>query len=76
MFDAIMASRYPPPLGISMRKNLPLTGREQSFDQSQRLISATDAAGKILYCNDEFEAIDKAKKQCTFSVFDSFASEF
>ena len=57
MFDAIMASRYPPPLGISMRKNLPLTGREQSFDQSQRLISATDAAGKILYCNDEFEAI-------------------
>lgn len=40
-----------------MRKNLPLTGREQSFDQSQRLISATDASGKILYCNDEFEAI-------------------
>lgn len=40
-----------------MRKNLPLTGRERSFDQSQRLISATDASGKILYCNDEFEAI-------------------
>lgn len=40
-----------------MRKNLPLTGYEQSFDQPQRLISATDAAGIILYCNDEFEAI-------------------
>lgn len=40
-----------------MRINLPLTGRELSFDQSQRLISATDAAGKILYCNDEFEAV-------------------
>ncbi len=40
-----------------MRKNLPLTGRERSFDQSQRLISATDASGKILYCNDEFEAV-------------------
>jgi len=40
-----------------MRKNLLLTGRERSFDQSQRLISATDASGKILYCNDEFEAV-------------------
>jgi aerotaxis receptor len=40
-----------------MRKNLPLTGQERSFDQSQRLISATDTVGKILYCNDEFEAV-------------------
>lgn len=40
-----------------MRKNLPLTGNERSFEPSQRLISATDATGKILYCNDEFEAV-------------------
>jgi aerotaxis receptor len=40
-----------------MRKNLPLTGKERNFDASQRLISATDAAGKILYCNDEFEDV-------------------
>lgn len=40
-----------------MRKNLPLTGYEQSFGHTQRLISATDASGVILYCNDEFEAI-------------------
>ena len=40
-----------------MRKNLPLTEQERSFDPSQRLISATDATGKILYCNDVFEAV-------------------
>lgn len=40
-----------------MRKNLPITGSERSFDASQRLISATDTQGNIVYCNDEFEAV-------------------
>ncbi|MCL1485326.1 MAG: PAS domain-containing protein [Marinobacter sp.] len=40
-----------------MRKNLPLTEQERSFDPSQRLISTTDAKGNILYCNDVFEAV-------------------
>ncbi|WP_110968411.1 methyl-accepting chemotaxis protein [Pseudomonas huaxiensis] len=30
---------------------------EQTFPDSQRLISATDPSGKILYCNDEFVSI-------------------
>jgi len=30
----------------------------------------------LIDANDEFEAIDKAKAQCAFSVFDSCASEF
>lgn len=46
-----------------MRMNLPLTGRERSFDKSQRLISATDTAGKILYCNDEFEEVSGFKRE-------------
>jgi PAS domain S-box-containing protein len=46
-----------------MRMNLPLTGHERSFDQSQRLISATDASGKILSCNDEFQAISGYTRQ-------------
>lgn len=40
-----------------MRQNLPLTGRERTFADDQRLISATDRHGNIVYCNDEFEAI-------------------
>lgn len=40
-----------------MRTNLPLTGIELTFLQSQRLISATDIQGNIIYCNDEFEAV-------------------
>jgi aerotaxis receptor len=39
-----------------MRQNLQLTELQRSFDPSQRRISATDAKGKILYCNDVFEA--------------------
>jgi len=46
-----------------MRKNLPLTGHERSFDHSQRLISATDATGQILYCNDEFEVVSGFTRQ-------------
>ncbi|PKM31621.1 MAG: chemotaxis protein [Gammaproteobacteria bacterium HGW-Gammaproteobacteria-11] len=40
-----------------MRNNQPVTDRERSFDPQQRLISATDAVGKIVYCNDEFVAV-------------------
>lgn len=40
-----------------MKVNLPLSNVEQSFDASQRLISATDTHGKIIYCNDDFESI-------------------
>lgn len=35
-----------------------------------------EAIEYLIDANDEFEAIDKAKKQCVFSVFDSCASEF
>lgn len=37
-----------------MRKNLPVTQRERTFDPSQRLISTTDSRGVITYCNDAF----------------------
>jgi hypothetical protein len=30
----------------------------------------------LIDANDEFEAMDKAKKQCPYSVYDSTASEF
>ncbi len=37
-----------------MRKNLPVTQRERTFNPSQRLISTTDTKGVITYCNDAF----------------------
>ena len=37
-----------------MRTNLPVTQTERTFPAEQRLISATDTQGNILYCNDEF----------------------
>ena len=40
-----------------MRNNGPVSNTERSFPGHQRLISATDTHGKILYCNDEFVAI-------------------
>lgn len=40
-----------------MRNNGPVSNTERSFPAHQRLISATDTQGKILYCNDEFIAI-------------------
>ena len=40
-----------------MKRNLPVTQREISFPDSQRLISATNAKGVIAYCNDEFVAV-------------------
>lgn len=40
-----------------MRNNGPVSNTERTFPAHQRLISATDIQGKILYCNDEFVAI-------------------
>nr|WP_095159147.1 PAS domain-containing methyl-accepting chemotaxis protein [Pseudomonas sp. Irchel 3E13] len=40
-----------------MRLNLPITAVEQTFPDQQRLISATDTASNITYCNAEFAAI-------------------
>ncbi|TFF42040.1 PAS domain S-box protein [Pseudomonas sp. RIT623] len=40
-----------------MRQNLPVNPVEQSFPEHQRLISATDTASLITYCNAEFAAI-------------------
>lgn len=40
-----------------MRLNLPVTPVEQRFPPDQRLISATDTASLITYCNPEFAAI-------------------
>lgn len=37
-----------------MRKNAYVTDTEKTFSEKQRLISTTDASGKITYCNKEF----------------------
>jgi aerotaxis receptor len=37
-----------------MRNNQPVTQREYTFSQSERLISGTDAKGNITYCNSAF----------------------
>lgn len=40
-----------------MRINMPVTSIEQTFGEDQQLISATDTASNITYCNAEFAAI-------------------
>ncbi|WP_437880540.1 methyl-accepting chemotaxis protein [Pseudomonas sp. LRF_L74] len=40
-----------------MRKNDPVTQRERTFAEEQRLISTTDLKGHISYCNDAFVEI-------------------
>jgi aerotaxis receptor len=40
-----------------MRNNQPITQRERTFPDQQRLISTTDAKGLITYCNDAFVEI-------------------
>ncbi|PRB81294.1 chemotaxis protein [Pseudomonas sp. MYb185] len=37
-----------------MRKNLPVTQRERTFNANQRLISTTNLKGVVTYCNDAF----------------------
>lgn len=38
----------------TMRKNLPVTDKERTFPEEQKLISSTDLKGKIVHCNDAF----------------------
>lgn len=40
-----------------MRNNQPITQREYSFSDQQRLISTTDLKGNISYCNDSFAEV-------------------
>ncbi len=40
-----------------MRQNLPVTQRERTFSEHDRLISTTDVHSKITYCNDAFVEI-------------------
>ena len=40
-----------------MRQNLPVTQRERTFNEHERLISTTDMNSNITYCNDAFVAI-------------------
>ena len=40
-----------------MRKNLPVTNREQKFSHTTKLISSTDLKGFIVDCNDDFVAV-------------------
>lgn len=40
-----------------MRQNLPVTQRERTFAEHERLISTTDLHSKITYCNDAFVKI-------------------
>jgi aerotaxis receptor len=40
-----------------MRQNLPVTERERTFPEHERLISTTDLNSKITYCNDAFVEI-------------------
>ncbi|MDP5293628.1 PAS domain-containing methyl-accepting chemotaxis protein [Oceanimonas sp. CHS3-5] len=40
-----------------MRKNLPVTSNERTFDADERLVSTTDIHGNILHCNDAFVSV-------------------
>jgi len=46
-----------------MRNNQPVTERERTFPDQQRLISTTDTKGNITYCNDSFEEISGFTRQ-------------
>jgi len=37
-----------------MRKNLPITNQEKTFQNNEKLISTTDLKGNIVHCNDAF----------------------
>jgi aerotaxis receptor len=40
--------------GIQMRKNLPVSDKEFTFPEQERLVSSTDTKGNIRHCNDAF----------------------
>lgn len=46
-----------------MKKNLPVTGNEQTFPESVKLISTTDKRGVITHCNDAFIQISGYSKE-------------
>ncbi|WP_028240941.1 methyl-accepting chemotaxis protein [Stutzerimonas azotifigens] len=46
-----------------MKKNLPVTQREFSFPDRQRLISTTDLKGQITYCNDHFVTVSGFQRE-------------
>jgi aerotaxis receptor len=48
------AEHEPSPGVITMRKNLPVTGREFEFPADRNLVSTTDLKGRILHCNAAF----------------------
>jgi len=53
----LYSCRYVSEWSFNVRLNLPVTPVEQCFPPDQRLISATDTASLITYCNPEFAAI-------------------
>ncbi len=46
-----------------MKKNLPVTQKEQIYDKSKRLISSTDLKGQITHANGDFEEISGFKQE-------------
>lgn len=46
-----------------MRRNLPVTHQERTFDRHEKLISSTDLKGKILDCNDVFVRVSGFSKE-------------
>ncbi|MGE4260036.1 PAS domain-containing protein, partial [Shewanella sp.] len=46
-----------------MRKNLPVTDRERTFSENQKLISVTDLNGTITECNHAFVDISGYSKE-------------
>jgi aerotaxis receptor len=40
-----------------MRENLPVTNKEFTFPEEERLVSSTDARGNIIYCNEAFTRV-------------------
>ena len=46
-----------------MRNNQPVTGQEYEFPSSQMLVSATDLAGRIEYCNPAFIAVSGYRRE-------------
>lgn len=48
---------------LSMKKNLPVTDKEQTFPENVKLISTTDKRGVITHCNDAFVQISGFSKE-------------
>lgn len=46
-----------------MRLNEPVTQREYRFENTERLISATDKHGRITHCNDAFQRVSGYERE-------------